>query len=178
MTPTNKETEMTGFQSPLHIKCLKITLRNLEPAGFDWIAFYSELAVRLLSYRDRQSELINFLLELRSEGLVGISVEDRDERGNPVPLVEIDGFTFFAHFNRGISLEKRIAILRKVKERFQIEAHVPLDFSGVPLANNQSTWFFSFSHPKDPRRRSNTLAGFFGSIRSGSAIQSRFSAGV
>jgi 5-methylcytosine-specific restriction enzyme B len=124
---------------------------EFRSADFEWIPFYRELAQALVPYRAKQAELIQFLTDLHTGGLIGISLEDKDANGSRFPLVEIDGFTFFANFNRGISPDKRTAIVRRVKERFRIQADVPRDFSGVPLVNNQSSWFFSYADKREPQ---------------------------
>jgi hypothetical protein len=49
---------------------------------FDWIPFYEELADRLVPFRTQQQQLIDFLRELRAEGLKILSLEDEDEAGN------------------------------------------------------------------------------------------------
>lgn len=70
-----------------------------------WIPFYEELGEKLVHYRSRQQELIDFLEDLRSQGLPITPLIDRDDSGNRFLLTEIDPFTFFGVFNRGITLE-------------------------------------------------------------------------
>ncbi len=117
---------------------------------FDWIPFYRALATELQHYRDRQAELIEFLHTLHTEGLIGISFDDQESGGNRFRLREMDGFTFFAMFNRQIASSKRIAILHRIQQYFHIDAAVPETFSGVPLVNNQQSWFFSYSDERKP----------------------------
>jgi len=121
-----------------------------EQDGFEWIPFYRELASRLVSYRTRQSELIEFLEQLRAQGLTITPFEDRDENGGRFPLAEIDPFTFFGSFNRGTVTDTRIRILETVKPRFGVAAPVPTGFSGVPTVNNQKSWFFGFRPDRKP----------------------------
>jgi hypothetical protein len=121
---------------------------NGEP--FDWVPFYEQLADRLLSYRTRQAELLSFLRDLRREGHKVSPLEDRTADGTSFPLTEIDPFTFFGTFNRGITNQGRIAILERVKKHFQVEAGVPTEFSGIPVLNNQNSWFFAFSSDRQP----------------------------
>ncbi len=119
---------------------------------FTWKPFYRELAVKLVPYRDRQVELINFLDGLRSKGLAVTPLDDKDESGQRHLLREIDPFTFFGVFNRGISDKNRKLLLEEVKRFFGVEAAVPEDFSGIPILNNQRSWFFSYApnrHPDD-----------------------------
>jgi 5-methylcytosine-specific restriction protein B len=64
--------------------------------SFTWIPIYSEIARRVLDYENRQGDLLTLLGELAHEGLKVISLVDKDASGNPIPLAEIDPFTFFA----------------------------------------------------------------------------------
>lgn len=76
-------------------------------AEFSWIPIYKELAPKLVTYQDRQPELIRFVEEIRSAGIPALSLVDKDAAGKPIPLREIDPFTFFANFNRGTTDRSR-----------------------------------------------------------------------
>jgi 5-methylcytosine-specific restriction enzyme B len=121
-----------------------------EKNAFDWIPFYEELASKLIPYRTRQKELIEFLEQLRSQGLTITPFEDRDDAGRRFPLTELDPFTFFGSFNRAIVADTRIRILQAMKARFEVRATVPSSFSGVPTLNNQKSWFFSYISKRKP----------------------------
>lgn len=111
---------------------------------FSWIPIYQELANELSRWQDRQEELIGFLEGLRANGYLITPFMDRDEDGARFPLKEIDPFTFFGVFNRGIKSEHRIAILSQIKKEFNLQSPLPEDFDGIPILNNQSSWFFAF----------------------------------
>jgi len=70
---------------------------------FTWIAFYEDLANKLLAYRGRETELIAFLEGLRRDGMPIVSLDDQDASGNRSLLTTIDPFTVFGIFNRGIT---------------------------------------------------------------------------
>uniref|UniRef100_A0A540VA47 AAA family ATPase n=2 Tax=Litorilinea aerophila TaxID=1204385 RepID=A0A540VA47_9CHLR len=72
-----------------------------------------------------------------------ISLQDKDQDGRHFPLQEIDPFTFYAVFNRGITDENRKAILADIKDFFGLIRPIPEDFAGIPVASNMSSWFFS-----------------------------------
>ena len=115
-------------------------------ARFTWIPFYKELAKKLLEYKDRQKELIDFLEELHDQkGLKIIPLRDFDHDGNEIRLDEIDLFTFFATFNRGIKDETRSKLLAEIKTRFNLTSELPTDFSGIPVFNNQKSWLFAYT---------------------------------
>jgi 5-methylcytosine-specific restriction enzyme B len=111
--------------------------------NFTWKPFYQELAGELTKWENRQLELISFLEELRTQGFVITPLHDKDGDGARSLLREIDPFTFLGVFNRRISYDQRLAILRQVKVFFQLQSELPDDFDGVPLLNNLRSWFFS-----------------------------------
>lgn len=117
---------------------------------FTWIPFYEQVADRLGMWREKQSELIRFLDDLDRQGLPVVSLEDQDAAGRRFQLTEIDPFTFFASFNRKQKLENRQKICAAVKAHFSVEAPVPDDFDGVPIVDNRSSWFFSYSKQREP----------------------------
>ncbi|WP_052813159.1 AAA family ATPase [Desulfonatronum thioautotrophicum] len=112
---------------------------------FTWKKIYRELAEKLLQYRDRQDELLSLSMEMLENGLRVIEFKDKNEAGESIPLLEIDPFTFFAHFNRGLTEKNRIKILSFLKTRLKLAAPVPSDFHGIPVANLQKAWFFAFA---------------------------------
>jgi 5-methylcytosine-specific restriction protein B len=118
--------------------------------AFDWIPFYEELADKLLPFQARQQQLIAFLEELRAEGIKITPLDDKDETGARSLLAEIDPFTFYGSFNRGITEDSRIRILKAVKAKFNIIAALPSHFAGIPILNNQNSWFFSYRPNRKP----------------------------
>lgn len=110
---------------------------------FTWIPIYQELADELAKWQDRQSELIAFLEGLRTDGLVITPFIDKDNGGSRFLLQEMDPFTFFGVFNRGISYDQRFAILTRLKLFFELKNELPEDFNGIPLLNNQKSWFIA-----------------------------------
>ncbi len=117
--------------------------------NFTWIPLYEELAKKLIDWQDRQTELISFLEDLRAQGHVITPLSDRDQDGNRFPLKEIDPFTFFGVFNRGIRYDQRIAILAQVKDFLRLENDMPEDLNGLPILNNLKSWFFADQTSRD-----------------------------
>lgn len=109
---------------------------------FSWKPIYIELGQRLLAYRDKQGELLEWLRQMKAAGLPVVGLSDQKPKGTAIELAAIDPFTFFANFNRGIKYEHRFAILRTLKNKMGLSAEVPEDFDGVPVANLQKAWFF------------------------------------
>ena len=110
------------------------------PDHFTWIPFYEEAARKLLSWENRQSELIAFLDGLNEKNLTGLMKRTCRQRNfrtgtSKVALFliqEIDPFTFFGAFNRTTTNANRIAIADAVKTFLGIEADTPKDFDGIP----------------------------------------------
>jgi 5-methylcytosine-specific restriction protein B len=121
-----------------------------SPDAFDWVPFYEELADKLAAFQARQPELVAFLEGLRKSGLTITPLGDKDESGRRFPLSEIDPFTFFGSFNRGVVKETRIAILQAIKTKFAIGTAAPTDFAGIPILNNQKSWFFAYQPDRKP----------------------------
>src|SRR5262245_33991343 len=113
-------------------------------ASFTWIPLYRELATRLAEWEARQPELIALLEQLREEGVKVTPLMDKDANGETFLLKELDPFTFFATFNRGIKLKERLAILAGIRSRLKIQEPLPEDFSGIPIVNNQKSWFIAY----------------------------------
>jgi 5-methylcytosine-specific restriction protein B len=111
--------------------------------NFTWIPIYEELAKKLVHWQDKQAELISFLEDLRAQGYVITPLNDRDQNGSRFLLKEIDPFTFFGVFNRGIRYDQRLAILARVREFLDLKNDLPEDLNGLPVLNNLKSWFFS-----------------------------------
>ena len=113
--------------------------------GFSWVPFYTELATRLAAYRDDRAQLVKTLRGLAaSEPLLGYLTKDQYADGSTGPLTDLDPFTVFGTFNRGITDENRRRLSSAIGERLGVAAKVPTDFDGIPLINNQKAWFFRF----------------------------------
>ncbi|WAS96409.1 AAA family ATPase [Nannocystis punicea] len=126
-----------------------------QDVDFSWIPFFEHMAEALLAWRDRQPELLAFLEELRTRKLPVTPLGDRDETGRQFPLAEIDPFTFLGAFNRGIQDDARRQMLAAARNLFGLTTAAPTGFSGVPLLNNQRSWFIGYQArrgPEDVRR--------------------------
>lgn len=122
-------------------------MKSEEKSRFTWIPFYTELAERLLEYKNNRTDLISFIFS--KEGLQDFSnylhLQDKTVR-----IDDIDPFSFFGIFNHGIMKNgNRITILQKIKYKFQISADVPSVFSGVPVLNYARSFYYHWSSLKD-----------------------------
>lgn len=117
---------------------------------FTWANIYHELAKTLLGWQEKQPELIAFLEGLRSQGYFVTPMNDRNNEGERFLLQEIDPFTFIGAFNRGIKDDNRLSILAQMKKYFNLQSPLPTDFFGIPVVNNQSSWFFAYQPNRSP----------------------------
>ena len=104
-----------------------------------WAGFYSRLADKLLTFKDDRRSLTNKLLSLY-EG-VDMKLPKLDSSSTPA---DIDPYTVFGLFNKGISDTNRRKIVSAFAEAFEIEADQPEDFEGVPTLNNLNATFYAF----------------------------------
>lgn len=111
---------------------------------FTWISFYKELSDKLLTYRDRRDDLINKLATVYES--IGMSLPKLEADG----LQDIDPFTVFGLFNKGITEANRQKIIAGIAEVFDIGADQPTDFEGIPVLNNLNATFYAFAN--DERR--------------------------
>lgn len=107
--------------------------------SYTWVPFYTEMAQRLASYRDRQPELVAML---KAAGIAS-GLTDQHPAGQEQPLTEIDPFTFFSMINK-FGEEKRLPILSHLKQALSLSADLPTDFDGVPSSFSQNAWFFPY----------------------------------
>jgi len=107
---------------------------------YDWIEIYQEFANKLLEYKNNRMELIVILQNIYSELNLKYPLIDGNEIGKDVCPFSVMGI-----FNRQISEDNRINILSKIKEKFNLTANVPTNFSGIPILNNRKSMFYHFT---------------------------------
>lgn len=114
---------------------------------FDWVAFYKELASKLLQFKNGRAELVAKVIKIYE--VTGINMPTL-EKGNH--LVDIDPFTVFGLFNKSSMKESnRIKILSAVAELFSVSAPVPTSFDSIPVLNNQNATFYYFIGDREDR---------------------------
>ena len=109
--------------------------------SFTWIPYYKEFAQRLTQFQKDRKRLLNLIYNNRDE-LLAKYIHDQGGEGDL--LEDIDPFTVFGLFNRGIKHENRINSAKLFKNILDIKADIPKDFEGIPVLNNQKSHFFGF----------------------------------
>lgn len=104
---------------------------------FDWQEFNEELADKLLAYREDHAMLLRKVICAHERAGVNFP-----RNGKSWVVNDIDPFSVFALLNRRIKEGKKIALLSEIKKEFNVNAKVPVDFSGIPLADNRKVFLF------------------------------------
>lgn len=105
---------------------------------FTWTDLYQELANKVLSFKDDRKAL----LELIEKSYHDARQEYKLFWDNHY-FTDIDPFTFFGTFNKGISDKNRIGLLSQYKNNFGLESELPSEFTGIPVLNNMKAWFLA-----------------------------------
>lgn len=110
---------------------------------FEWIDFYSEFATKLLLFKNDRKALIERIKDVYTA--INMQVPKLESGSD---IVDIDPFTIFGLFNKGITNSNRIAIIRSIANVFGIEAKVPNNFDGIPVLNNLKATFYAFKEDR------------------------------
>ena len=106
-----------------------------KKASFTWIPFYTEMAEKLLKYKDNKDELVKIVYGMDRQFVNYI----KDDAGNDYP--DIDPFSVFAIFNRKITDERRKDICQYFKNVLELDSDLPEDFDSIPVMNPQLSVF-------------------------------------
>ena len=122
---------------------------NVEDLRFGWTRFYEALADKLLSYRNRRDELVSGINAIAKQFEFSY-LNDRFDDGTSGPMLDICPFTIIGMFNRGIRDDTRKAVAEALDGLLEIEVAVPDEFQGIPVLNNQKSWFFGYHRDRNP----------------------------
>lgn len=111
---------------------------------FRWTSFYSAVAAKLLDYRADRKPLIDGIHAIAQE-MTGLGyLQDRYPEGGTGPLRDICPFTAMGTFNRSMTDSNRSAIAGALAKLIGVEEEPPSTFEGIPVLNNQRSWFFRY----------------------------------
>ena len=102
-----------------------------------WIRFYMEFADKLRHVG--RKELIERIQKVYAS--IGMRLPTLERGGD---VIDIDPFTVFGLFNKGITNTNRISIITGFAKEFGVSVDVPQNFDGIPVLNNQSATFYYF----------------------------------
>jgi len=115
-----------------------------DESRFTWTPIYEEIATKLLQYKNNRSPLVAALHEISKRVDALTHLTDQYADGTSGPLKDICPFTVFGTFNRGITEANRKKIISEIATFLGVDASIPKDFEGIPVLNNQMSWFFGF----------------------------------
>ena len=117
---------------------------TVDKRRFNWTRFYEAVADKLVGFREKRGELVAGIhaIAARVEGLSNL--KDQYADGSSGPLKDICPFTTMGIFNRGITDANRKTIAAELAKLLGVDEPVPESFEGVPILNNQRSWFFGF----------------------------------
>lgn len=122
----------------------------VDKRRFNWTRFYEAVADKLLTFRNRRDELIAGIHVIASK-VDGLSnLQDQFADGSSGPLKDICPFTAMGIFNRGITDANRKAIASELASLLGVTEPVPDSFEGIPILNNQKSWFFGYDNKRQP----------------------------
>lgn len=111
---------------------------------FRWTSFYSAVAAKLLDYRADRKPLIDGIHAIAQE-MAGLGyLQDRYPEGGTGPLRDICPFTAMGTFNRSMTDSNRSAIAGALAKLIGVKEEPPSTFEGIPVLNNQRSWFFRY----------------------------------
>lgn len=116
----------------------------MSQPNFTWIPFYMEFAEQLLTYKENRQGLIKTIKEIYKEINLPLPTLERDN-----DITDIDPFTVFGLFNKGITTENRLAIIGAFKRHLNMKGIVPTDFDGVPFLQNLNATFYTFNDERE-----------------------------
>ncbi|MFT8356241.1 MAG: AAA family ATPase [Bifidobacterium aquikefiri] len=109
--------------------------------NYQWETFYTDLAQKLLEYRDRRSELFDVIRGLaKDQPLMNYFHFEREDWWGSQDH-QIDPFSVMAAMNRGTTDENRTAIAKLYAKAFDITSTVPTEFVGIPVLDNRKSFF-------------------------------------
>ena len=116
-----------------------------EKQRFEWTDFYEAVAEKLLVHADDRTPLIEGIHEIASR-VPGLTyLQDKFPDGTSGPLRDICPFTTMGTFNRSMTDANRKTIAGELAKLLGVTVPVPLSFEGIPVLNNQRSWFFAYA---------------------------------
>ena len=111
---------------------------NQSNNQFAWTSFYMEFADKLLPYKNNRPQLLEMLKGIYVDLELRYPFTEKDG----TPLDDICPFTVFGCFNKHISNENRIALVKAIGDKFGLKSTAPTEFDGIPVLSNINSWFF------------------------------------
>ena len=116
---------------------------------FGWTDFYMEFADRLLARRGDRMPLVEAVHQTFDHPDLRFPLTDQFQDGSEGPLQDICPFTTIGTFNRGVTDTNRRTIAAELGRFLGVNEPAPSSFDGIPILNNQKSWFFGWARERD-----------------------------
>lgn len=116
---------------------------------YPWTAFYEEFAEKLLEFRDDRTPLVAGIRELATRNDKLSYLTDHFNDGSSGLMHDICPFTFMGIFNRTITYANRTVLAQELGNIIGVKTIAPTAFEGIPLLNNQKSWFFGWEKHRE-----------------------------
>ncbi|CAM3760600.1 5-methylcytosine-specific restriction enzyme B [Vibrio aerogenes CECT 7868] len=111
-----------------------------QDTRFKWTRFYEAFASALRQHQDNRTKLTQFVTKLAEEFELSY-IHGKN-------LKDICPFTVMGIFNRGMTEQNRKAIAETLALFLGVDESLPESFEGIPVLNNQKSWFFAGEHER------------------------------
>lgn len=112
---------------------------------FKWISFYTKFATTLLEYKNDRK----LLLQKIKKTFTDIDMKMPRLEPDGVTPKDVDPFTVFGMFNKGLTEENRTRIIQGFAKEFGITTEIPDAFPGIPVLNNMMANFYYFEGSRE-----------------------------
>lgn len=119
-----------------------------EQQRFQWTDFYEAVAEKLLIYADNRAPLVAAIHEIGKHVPRFQVLQDKFPDGSIGPLRDICPFTTMGTFNRTMTDANRKIIAVQLAKFLGVTVPVPASFEGIPVLNNQRSWFFAYAYKR------------------------------
>lgn len=119
-----------------------------EQQRFQWTDFYEAVAEKLLAYADNRAPLIAAIHEIGKHVPKFQILQDKFPDGSTGPLKDICPFTVMGTFNRTMTDANRKVIAVELANFLGVTIPAPSSFEGIPILNNQRSWFFGYANKR------------------------------
>ena len=131
-----------------------------NPNYLSWTQFYADFANKLSGYYNDRSKLISLIMNAYAQIHIKFPKMERDD-----VITDIDPFTVFGLFNKGITNENRIKIMTALAEALDVRTPVPQSFEGIPVVINLAATFFWFKDLRNQDDIENLWRVFLAALR-------------
>lgn len=107
--------------------------------NLNWMNWYMEFADKLKEFKHDRNTLIERMMSAYETTGLDVPKLEKDKQ-----LVDIDPFTIFGIFNKGLKWSNKELIIEAFSREFGVTSEMPDNFDAIPIVNNLSATFYHF----------------------------------